>query len=173
MSGYQIAIDDVPRVARALAAARVMMRGDLSRHQSAVVAQVILNGRAMVMRGGWANQLRVAGVLAPAPDVQPADETMIALVPSARLLAAMCAEDPPPPVAPPFESPAYQRNPRRATMRVLRNALNLFEGGAAAWADVDAAVAALRDVVSRQCCERDNDLDGNCDVHREQWRPKV
>lgn len=168
---YQVAIDDIPRVAAALAAARSLLRHDLVRTQSAIVAEAVLVGRVVAPRSGPVHQLRGAGVLSAAEE-QPHDETVIAVVPSDALLAKMRGDEIPrrPPDA---RAASWRSNPRAEALRLVRGALNRFEVGDAAWEDVGAAVAALRDVVSRQCCERDNDLDGNCDVHREPWRPKV
>ncbi len=164
-----IPLDDVPRVARALVLAETWAQRELAPYQRAVIAHALLEGHTVV-RSDVADQMRAIGVLVLAEDqsrgYHAREHTVLKL--AADFVSALRAV-----LAPVDRPPTAGPDPRREAIRALRIAGHHFEGGTAPLSAVTAAYEQLRDVVSRQCCERDRDLDGNCDVHREKWKPRV
>lgn len=153
---YQVPIADVARVARAFEILRELLHGEPNLGQRYLVARGLVEGPIErylhMVTTGEVNQLRQAGVV-----VGRVGEPIV-------LTPGFLAEVDAPPVAP---RRTRSRDPRRDAINVLRAVLDQLALGDAGWPDVEVALAPLRDVMSRQCCERDNDLDGNCPVHPE------
>jgi hypothetical protein len=159
---YRVHLADVARVARAFEILRELLRGEPNYGQRYLVARGLAEGRVEnylhKVTTGELNQLRQVGVIAGR-----AGEPIV-LTPG--FLAMVDA----PPVA---SRRIHARDPRRDAINTLRAVLDALALGDAGWPDVESALAPLRDVISRQCCERDTNLDGDCPVHPPEPRRRV